>query len=240
MKFFILACVIACVASQKYDLKFFEKTNYFDEKVKVDNQKNTVEFDVPKHGKVQEAKYLNDYQKRLIVMKLHSSKSCYAWDMPIDESSPAQIQAGLKHFQGKFPEDRFMVINENMLPLHYLNTSSLTDEIKDFCGSYPVMKVALFKDQAAMESAALQAAKAKISGGRTKRGTVTDFFLCDNNTGKFVGECGRSGAQLKIKCKFVVAQTCVFKVACDFSAKGWQCPVPGHMFHYLHCCDYSC
>lgn len=81
---------------------------------------------------------------------------------------------------------------------------------------------------------------AAVSGGRKKRATVTDFYLCDNDTGKFVGECGQSGNKLKIKCKFVVAQTCVYKVGCAFSNTGWQCPVPDHVFHYLHCCDYVC
>jgi len=241
MKLFILVCVIAAATMQDYDVKFFEKTGYFVQKVKIDKQKDTVEFDVPKHGNVEGAKYLNDYQKRLVVMKLDSAKLCYAWDMPRDESKPIEIEAGLKHFQGKFPNDKYMVVNENMLPLHYLNSSSLTQEVKDFCGSYPVIKAALFKDKAAMEAGAIQEVKSQMSGRRKKRAlTVTTFSSCTQDSSKYIDQCGRSGTDLKVTCKFVVSNTCVYQMACGFSSAGWQCPAPKHMFTYLHCCDYFC
>lgn len=81
---------------------------------------------------------------------------------------------------------------------------------------------------------------AKIAGRRHKRAIVTEFYLCDASSGKYINECGRSGEKLKIKCKFVKAQTCVFKVGCSQKGVGFDCPVPAHMFHYLHCCDYQC
>ena len=54
-----------------------------------------------------------------------------------------------------------MVINNNLLPLHLLNGSSLTPEIQAFCGNYPVIKVAVFKERDGMEKAALEQAKSK-------------------------------------------------------------------------------
>jgi len=238
MKIVILALLVAVATAADLKLKFAEGKGNYEEKIKVDQK--TVEYDVPKHEGVEQSEYLNDYDANLIVMKIDRLKKCYAYDMPSDEYKPNQVAAGLSKFGGKFPEDKYMVINNNILPLHYLNGSSLTPKIQAFCGNYPVIKVAVFKDRKGLEEAALAEAKATVSGGRQKRGTVTDFYLCDRNTMKFVGECGRSGDKLKIKCKFVVAQTCVYKVGCDFSNTGWQCPVPDHVFHYLHCCDYAC
>ena len=48
-----------------------------------------------------------------------------------------------------------MVINNNILPLHYLNGSRLTPKIQTFCGSYPIIKVAVFKERSGLEQAAL-------------------------------------------------------------------------------------
>lgn len=238
MKFVLFLTFITLAAAVEEKLRFFEKNGYYEEKVKF--YQKTVEYQVPKHAGVEQSEYLNDYDANLIVMKIDRLKQCYAIDMPTNEYKPDQVKAGMRMFKGKFPEDKYMITNKNILPLHYLNGSSLTAQIQAFCGNFPVIKVAVFSDRNGLEEAALAEAKATVSGGRQKRGTVTDFYLCDRNTMKFVGECGQSGDKLKIKCKFVVAQTCVYKVGCDFSATGWQCPVPDHVFHYLHCCDYAC
>ena len=52
-----------------------------------------------------------------------------------------------------------MVINNNILPLHYLNGSRLTPKIQAFCGSYPVIRVAVFKERSSLEQAALMEVK---------------------------------------------------------------------------------
>ena len=66
-------------------------------------------------------------------------------------------------FNNKFPEDKYMVVNKKLLPLYYLNGTDLTDKIRDFCGTYPVMKVAEFNVQSEMEDAVLTAMKGNLS-----------------------------------------------------------------------------
>lgn len=66
-------------------------------------------------------------------------------------------------FNNKFPEDKYMVVNKKLLPLYYLNGTDLTDKIRDFCGAYPVMKVAEFNVQSEMEDAVLTAMKGNLS-----------------------------------------------------------------------------
>ena len=46
-----------------------------------------------------------------------------------------------------------MVIKNNTLPLHHLNGSHLTPNIVAFCGNYPIIKVAAFKDRSSLEQA---------------------------------------------------------------------------------------
>ena len=48
-----------------------------------------------------------------------------------------------------------MVIKNNTLPLHHLNGSHLTPNIVAFCGNYPIIKVAAFKDRSSLEQAVL-------------------------------------------------------------------------------------
>jgi len=238
MKKFVFALLVAVVVAKELELNFNEKGNDYKEKIKV--SKTNVEFDVPKHEDRDQAEYLNDYQVGLNIMKVDRLKMCYAYDMPGDEFLPDEIEAGVKQFGNKFPEHKYMVLKNNILPLYYLNGSELTDKIRDFCGPFPVMKVATFKNQAEMETAVLTTMKAKLAGHRQKRATLTEFYLCDYKSGQFINECGRTGKKLKIKCKFVQAQTCVFKIGCNQKGTGFDCPVPAHMFHYLHCCDYEC
>ena len=65
-------------------------------------------------------------------------------------------------FNNKFPEDKYMVVNKNLLPLYFLNGTDLTDKIRDFCGTYPVMKVAEFNAQSEMEDAVLTTMKGNL------------------------------------------------------------------------------
>ena len=46
-----------------------------------------------------------------------------------------------------------MVIKNNTLLLHHLNGSHLTPNIVAFCGNYPIIKVATFKDRSSLEQA---------------------------------------------------------------------------------------
>lgn len=66
-------------------------------------------------------------------------------------------------FNNKFPEDKYMVVNKKLLPLYYLNGTDLSDKIRDFCGRYPVMKVAEFNVQSEMEDSVLTAMKGNLS-----------------------------------------------------------------------------
>ena len=52
-----------------------------------------------------------------------------------------------------------MVIKNNILPLHHLSGSHLTPNIVDFCGNYPIIKVAAFKDKSSLEQVALVKAR---------------------------------------------------------------------------------
>lgn len=73
--------------------------------------------------------------------------------------------------------------------------------------------------------------------GRSKRKTVTEFIACDNNSQLTIAEC--PGPKLIVKCKFVAAKTCVYRVSCTLGGTGWNCP-GAHRYHILHCCDYAC
>ena len=59
-----------------------------------------------------------------------------------------------------------MITNKNILPLHYLNGSSLTAQIQAFCGNFPVIKVAVFNDRNGLEEAALAEAKGKYCSAK--------------------------------------------------------------------------
>lgn len=52
-----------------------------------------------------------------------------------------------------------MVVKNNILPLHYLNGSHLTPNIVGFCGNYPIIKVAVFKDRSSLEQNVLVKAR---------------------------------------------------------------------------------
>ena len=46
-----------------------------------------------------------------------------------------------------------MVFKKRLLPIDELSDSDLNDNIRSFCGQYPVLKVALFKSQSDIEAA---------------------------------------------------------------------------------------
>merc|ERR1712183_681432 len=91
-----------------------------------------------------------------------------------------------------------------------------------------------------METVALAAAKA-TKAGKSKRDsshrTVTEFIACDNSSQYTIAKC--PGHKLIVICKFVVGETCVYKVGCKLTRFGWKCPGV-HAYHILHCCDYAC
>lgn len=46
-----------------------------------------------------------------------------------------------------------MVFKKRLLPIDQLSGSDLNDNIRNFCGQYPILKVVLFKSQSDIEAA---------------------------------------------------------------------------------------
>ena len=46
-----------------------------------------------------------------------------------------------------------MVFKQRLLPIDQLSDSDLNDNIRSFCGQYPILKVALFNSQSDLEAA---------------------------------------------------------------------------------------
>jgi len=231
-----LLVVLSVVKAKEFGLDFVEKGGHYTEKVIIDKTNRIVETDVPQHAGVEASKYLNDFKMGLSIMKLDRLRKCYASDLPADASTPEEVELGMKKNHNKFPENKYQIENHNILPVAELEPSSLSKAIKDFCGSYPVVKV-IQSSVKTME----QLAKASVkdsSSGRSKRRTVTEFIACDENSRFVIQRCNPD--DLTITCQFVASKTCVYKIGCKPTPSGaWNCPGV-HSFTIVHCCDYDC
>jgi len=235
---FVTICVLVVLSvasAEDYNLEFVEKGGKYTEKIIIDKTNRIVESDVPKHAGVEASKYLHDFNMGLSIMKLDRLRKCYASTLPADANTPEEVELGLKKAHNKFPENKYQIENHNILPIAELETSSLSKAIKDFCGSYPVVKV-IQTSVKTMEKLAQASVKA-VTSGRSKRRAVTEFIACNENSRFVIQRCNPD--DLTITCRFVFGETCVYKIGCKQSGSGWNCP-GAHSFHILHCCDYDC
>jgi len=231
---------LAVASAVDYDLEFVEKDKSFNEKISIDKNKGIVEFDVPDHAGVMAATFLTDYKMGLSIMKLKQDKICYAMDLSAHEATPEELEKGLKNVNFKFPKDKYMITNKNYFPTAVLEATTLSQEILDFCGGYPVIKADKLNEKE-REAVVLTAVKA-LKSGKSKRATttVTEFFTCKSDIQTAMTGMTCDPSLLKVKCKFARSNSCVYKVACKLATTGYECNTLDHEFSRLMCCAVEC
>lgn len=219
-------------------LKFSENNVDYAEKIKIDGK--SVEYMVPKHGGLQKSDYLIDYDAKLVAMKRYEEKKCYVYDMPKHMYKPDEVKEGVKKHQGQFPEDKYMVTKEYIVPLYYLNATTLSVKMRDFCGLFPVMKVASFDSKKDMEANFFSLMTTKGQGNRQKRSR--DYYSCTQEGSYQAKKCQMLGLMPTGKYCQYKSSGCIYKVICkQIGLMVWDCPQPDHLYNYiLFCCDYTC
>ena len=66
-------------------------------------------------------------------------------------------------YQGKFPEDRYLMQKEYIVPLYYMNVTTVPAKIRDFCNPFPMMRVKIFDSKKEMEANFFKLVTGKLS-----------------------------------------------------------------------------
>eukprot|EP00111_Clytia_hemisphaerica_P008293 TCONS_00024200-protein len=240
-----LACIILAIQGQLYDLEFKENGQTYKEMITVDKVNQIIVFDVPTHGNRSAATYLKDFINRLTVMRDDKAKTCYVWKMKKDEPTPDSVLKALKKVNYKFPQNRYWIETENMLPMGVFDLSPYPI-IDQFCDKRRVLEVNIYAKITDMERDAKADLLSRYSNSRVRRALkVKDYTLCDEASHhKEVTKCYKAGKMnlLSLRCRILDRPKCTYTVSCKFdpSKSGYFCPDPIHSMTQIHCCDPKC
>lgn len=221
-------------------LKFSENNVDYEEEIKISN--SSVEYQVPKHGNREKSGYLSDFDAKIMATKRYEHQKCYIYDMPKYIYKPDEVKEGVKKYQGKFPEDRYLMQKEYIVPLYYMNVTTVPAKIRDFCNPFPMMRVKIFDSKKEMEANFFKLVTAKTSGSRQKRGTHTSFTSCTQEGAYKAKRCAELNKMPTGKYCQYGSSGCKYRVICTSTGfMSWHCPLPSHVSDYtLTCCDYTC
>jgi len=240
---YAVLCFISVSVAKEFNLDFTEKGKSFTEKILIDKGNDLMEVDVPAHVGVMESKYLFDYKMRLSVLKHPGLKKCYVQDLPDDEPTIEEMEAGLENTNYVFPTDKYMVQTRNLLPIEEIEPSTLSTSIRDFCGAFQILKV-IESDEEGMEKLALEEGRALING-IYKRGHMSSKIVrvCEKrDTEAELKKCMGYPDMLEINCKTLSSKCCIWEAKCkrkpelDFN---WGCEYK-HAWSDIHCCEWKC
>uniref|UniRef100_A0A7M5UVD5 Uncharacterized protein n=1 Tax=Clytia hemisphaerica TaxID=252671 RepID=A0A7M5UVD5_9CNID len=250
----LVACVALASATQ-YNLEFEENGSKYNERIIVDKKKGFLLYDVPKHGDIEAAKFLKDFNTRFNVLRDAALKICYIWKMKGDEPTPDSIEDGLKMVQGHFPNNKFLVENDEIFAGPELKEDSLSALMKQFCQGMQKLSI-VRKSSKDMEQILKQQIIRKYSG-RSKRDTVhhvVEYKPC--NAATMVPElekcnsCNRMDL-IKLNCDITYTKYCGYTVRrgmwtadCTKSTSGrhggFECRLPSHTRATVKCCRLKC
>ncbi|XP_066926023.1 uncharacterized protein [Clytia hemisphaerica] len=241
-----LACIVLVIQGQLYDLEFKENGQTYKEMITVDKDNQILVFDVPNHGNRGAATYLKDFINRLTVMRDDETKTCYVWKMKKDEPTPDSVLKALKKVNYKFPQNRYWIETENMIPMQPFDLSPYPI-IDQFCDKRRALEVKVYANITEMEREVKADLLSHHLNNRGKRqATGVDYTLCQGEESKFltaIQECKKKRRPdlLYLKCKILLSPHCTYVVSCKkIPGNKWQCPKPVHSFTQLHCCAFKC
>jgi len=255
----VLTIVVAYVAGSQhlYKMDFEENGSHYDERIIVNEEKEYLIYDVPKHNGIQAARFLKDFKARLNVLLDLVQKVCYISDMKSDEPTPDSVEDGLKMVHGHFPKKKFIVNNEQIFPGPKIADEKLPLIVKKFCQGMKKLSV-VHKSSKEME----KILKEKLLGTynkQPKRETYRheiinygEYQICDDVKGtmkdemRLVQRCKRCKRPdlLKLNCDIKWKRYCNYStstVECEHSSPGRQrCSLPQHSITLSYCCRASC
>lgn len=226
------------IAMQNVELEFYEGGKYYKEKIVFDESANTAEYDVPKHGSLNEAKYLFDYKNDIKVIKMEETKSCYLMKIGQNGSAKA-VETGIKKLKGKFPRDRYIVENHDIVPVYRLSQLMLSSSVQKFCGIYPI-----YEARRSTIKEVEKLGKKLLANGKQKRGSTKNIIFCGRrNSFTCSGEKPIPGLKCRIR-----TRSCVYNVQCSPnpirrgpSDPAWICNGRKvHVYNNMICCDPIC
>jgi len=244
MKILVLLSLAALAIASDFKMKLNENGEEFTEEIKVDIAGNTEEIKVPQHQNRMQADILSDFNIGFRALKIVKAKLCYISAIDASEQRPAQMEESMQLAHSKFPEDRFMIINDRYLKVRKMSADEVGKKIAAHCkGSEMFLAVKVTKEN--IEKTALGILKAMRS--RPKRDTpVEEFTSCNFNsqTLTVMSTCPRN--RLGAQCKFYRTdqRTCAYKVQCrpvtDSTGRKVSSCTGQHKYSLLACCDFKC
>ncbi|XP_066930603.1 uncharacterized protein [Clytia hemisphaerica] len=222
----ILVLMAFSATASDYHLQFTEDQHKYDEQIHVEKEKGIVIYRVPQHAALSAAHYLKDFNKRLAVMKVLATKTCYVSEMTDAEPSIGQIELGMEEAKGVFNSKRYTVEIEDLIPIRQSNRLYLSSAILNFCGDFNILDTVI--DTEAMKEVLKKKFIAHFKLRRSKRLNVNEYAYCKNGVATMssvMTQCyGKSSDHYEMKCKVNPSKTCIYKVNCSLTNQGWNCP----------------
>ncbi|XP_066933234.1 uncharacterized protein [Clytia hemisphaerica] len=172
-----------------------------------------------------------------------------------DEPTPDSIEDGLKMVQGHFPNNKFLVENDEIFAGPELKEDSLSALMKQFCQGMQKLSIVRKSSKDMEQILKQQIIKKYGSGSRTKRATVhtvSEYKACNPAAMKpeleKCNSCNRIDL-IKLNCDINYTKYCGYEVRgrgidCQKSRYGnhggFQCSLPSHTRATVRCCRLRC
>lgn len=250
-----------------YNVRIKEEGTVFNEKVEIDEKRQTQTFEVPAHNERDEIQVLNDFKMKLTMIRSHIKKICYL--MPLDPNIPTPKE--LKDYMDKVSQTPSVKKDKKLrerkstfsVAKEVKDRTVLSDELASFCAKYPIIRLNEIPE-ATITNITKTAEKSEEPSTRVKRNLRfrrQNSVCVKKQIKKDIDRCpgGMCRKQAKntcvypkpppaLHCRNNGIDSCIYLMKCELTDTNcvqnggnciYNCFDVHHIF-YVICCEYRC
>lgn len=245
---FGLHCVFGSKGDANFKVRIREKGTRFIEKIKINEQENTVRFAVPKHNDIDKSEVLLEFNLNLTITRLSDKRVCYI--KPMDEGlrSPRKLKSDLNYVSHAKPGIKkagSFLSSTQWRTDGKVEPKDLPPVVVRFCAGFPVYqlkKISEDNEEVEPEEGSRNDSTVTHKRGLQKRQS-DGVPMCEKNPQP--PPCRL--VDWKYYCKLHSESTCVYWAQCNIKniiGRRRQSSLKGcefkHSYSSVICCEFRC